>query len=318
MSATSTPETASLLPWLSGSGPQDLPATLQVEPEPGEPVELSGSIARGWLPRPAVDVASSWLRQITMVRFGQAQLRLQARLEEPAFAGVQGDQYGQRPEMRWPLSGELLIIGAVRGPTATFDQEAEWSRDELTRQLTAYGMQALPATTLDRRHVWTEPSVIALPGALQERRDSDWQVMALDISRRLGIRTVVRVTEGRWEVLTLSEPPSRRFDIAASAACSLTRDDEHRCPMQLAPQVGEYCRMSGGPWTSASIDAAAGWRDQRNRLVTTVGCDTCEGTRHQFQGKIHSSGGPITIVNSPTPTRWLTPDGRRMDTEEGH
>ena len=92
MSATSTPETASLLPWLSGSGPQDLPATLQVEPEPGEPVELSGSIARGWLPRPAVDVASSWLRQITMVRFGQAQLRLQARLEEPAFAGVQGDQ----------------------------------------------------------------------------------------------------------------------------------------------------------------------------------------------------------------------------------
>ena len=318
MSATSTPETASLLPWLSGSGPQDLPATLQVEPEPGEPVELSGSIARGWLPRPAVDVASSWLRQITMVRFGQAQLRLQARLEEPAFAGVQGDQYGQRPEMRWPLSGELLIIGAVRGPTATFDQEAEWSRDELTRQLTAYGMQALPATTLDRRHQWTEPSVIALPGALQGEPDSNWQLMALDISRRLGIHTVVRVTEGRWEVLTLSEPPSRRFDIAASAACSLTRDDEHRCPMQLAPQVGEYCRMSGGPWTSASIDAAAGWRDQRNRLVTTVGCDTCEGTRHQFQGKIHNSGGPITIVNSPTPTRWLTPDGRRMDTEEGH
>ena len=166
--------------------------------------------------------------------------------------------------------------------------------------------------------MWTEPSVIALPGALQERRDSDWQVMALDISRRLGIRTVVRVTEGRWEVLTLGDAPSRRFDIAASAACSLTRDDEHRCPMQLAPQVGAYCRMSGGPWTSASIDAAAGWRDQRNRLVTTVGCDTCEGTRHQFQGKIHNSGGPITIVNSPTPTRWLTPDGRRMDTEEGH
>ncbi len=318
MSETSTPETASLLPWLPGVGPQDLPATLIVEPEPGEPVEVSGTNARGWVPRPEVDVASSWLRQITVMRFGQAQLRLQARLEEPAFAGVQGDQYGQRPEMRWPLSGELLIIGAVRGPTATFDQEAAWSRDELTRQLVTYRMQALPATTLDRRHQWTEPSVIALPGALQEQPHPDWQVMALDISRRLGIRTVVRVTDGRWEVLTLSDAPSRRFDIVASAACSLTRDVERRCPMQLTPGNGEYCSMRGGPWTSASIHAAAGWCDQRNRLVAAVGCDTCEGTRHQFQGKIHSSGGPITIVNSPTPTRWLAPDGRRMDTEEGH
>jgi len=315
MSETSTPETASLLPWLAGVGPQDLPATRLVEPEPGEPVELSGTNAKGWAPRPEVDVESSWLRQITMVQSGQAQLRLQASLEEPAFAGVQGDQHGQRPEIPWPLSGELLIIGAVRGPTATFDQEAAWSRDELTRQLTAYGMQALPATTLDRHHQWTEPSVIALPDTLQEHRPSDWQAMALDISRRLGIRTVVRVTEGRWEVLTLGDSPSRRFDIAGSAACSLTRDDEHRCPMQLAPQAGEYCSMRGGPWTSASIHAASGWRDQRNRLVAAVGCDTCEGIRHQFQGKIHNSGGPITIVNSPTPTRWLTPDERRLDTK---
>jgi hypothetical protein len=317
MSATSTPETASLLPWLAGFGPQDLPATLLVEPdtEPGEPVELSGTNARGWLPRPVVAVESSWLSQITVVRFGQQQLRLQASLEEPVFAGVQGDQCGHRPEMRWPLSSELFIIGAVRGPTATFDQEALYSRDELTRQLTAYGMQALPATTLDRRHQWTEPSVIALPGALQGEPDSNWQLMALDISRRLGIHTVVRATEGGWEVLTLGDAPSREFDIVASAACSLTRYDELRCPMQLAPERGEYCRMRGGPWTSASIDAAAGWRDQRNRLVAAIGCDTCEGTRHQFQGKIHSSGGPITIVNSPTPTRWLTPDGRRLDTK---
>ena len=249
------------------------------------------------------------------MRSGQQLLRLQASLEEPVFAGVQGDQYGQRPEVRWPLSGELLIIGAVRGPTATFDQEATWSRDELTRQLVTYGMQALPATTFDRRHQWTEPSVIALPGAPQEQPRPDWQVMALDISRRLGIRTVVRITEGTWEVLTLGDAPPRRFDVVASAACSLTRDDEHRCPMQLTPGNGEYCHMRGGPWTSASIHAAAGWCSQRNRLVAAVGCDTCEGTRHQFQGKIHSSGGPITIVNSPTPTRWLAPDWSRLDTK---
>ena len=315
MSETSTPESASRLPWLPGVGPQDLPATLLVEPEPGEPVEVSGTAARGWVPRPEGDVESSWLRQITVLRSGQQLLRLQASLEEPVFAGVQGDQRQERPGVQWPLSGELLIIGAVRGPTATFDQEATWSRDELTRQLVTYGMQALPATTFDRRHQWTEPSVIALPGAPQEQPRPDWQVMALDISRRLGIRTVVRITEGRWEVLTLGDVPPRRFAVVASAACSLTRDDEHRCPMQLTPGNGEYCSMRGGPWTSASIHAAAGWCDQRNRLVAAVGCDTCEGTRHQFQGKILNSGGPITIVNSPTPTRWLAPDGSRLDTK---
>jgi len=315
MSATSTPEAASLLPWLSGFGPQDLPATLLVEPEPGEPVELSGTNARGWVPRPAADVASSWMRQITVMRSGQQLLRLQSSLEEPAFAGVQGDQQGQRPEMRWPLSGELLIIGAVRGPTATFDQEAIWSRDELTRQLTAYRMHALPATTLDRHHQWIEPSVIAMPDTLHEQPASDWQAMALDISRRLGIHTVVRITGGRWEVLTLSDAPSRRFAVVASAECSLTRDDERRCPMQLAPQAGEYCSMRGGPWTSSSIHAAAGWRDQRNRLVAAIGCDTCEGARHQFQGKILNSGGPITIAHTPAPTRWLAPDWSRLDTK---
>ena len=313
MSETSTPESASRLPWLPGVGPQDLPATLLVEPLPGEPVEVSGTNARGWVDRPEGDVESSWLRPITVMQSGQQLLRLQASLEEPVFAGVRGDQRQERPAIQWPLSGELLIIGAVRGPTATFDQEATWSRDELTRQLVTYGMQALPAVTLDRRHEWTEPSVIALPGAPQEQPRPDWQVMALDISRRLGIRTVVRITEGTWEVLTLGDVPPRRFAVVASAACSLTRDDEHRCPMQLTPGNGEYCSMRGGPWTSASIHAAAGWRDQRNRLVAAIGCDTCEGTRHQFQGKILTSGGPITIVNSPTPTRWLAPDRSRLD-----
>jgi hypothetical protein len=85
--------------------------------------------------------------------------------------------------------------------------------------------------------------------------------------------------------------------------------------MQLAPSVGEYCHMRGGPWTSSSIHAAAGWRDQRNRFVAAIGCDTCEGTRHQFQGKILSSGGPITIAHTPAPTRWLAPDWSRLDTK---
>ena len=98
MSATSTPETASLLPWLPGFGLQDLPATLLVEPEPGEPVELSGTNARGWVPRPEGDVESSWLRQITVMRSGQQLLRLQASLEEPVFAGVRGDQRQERPD----------------------------------------------------------------------------------------------------------------------------------------------------------------------------------------------------------------------------
>ena len=104
MSETSTPEAATLLPWLPGVGPQDLPATLLVEPEPGEPVEVSGTDARGWVPRPEGDVESSWLRQITVLRSGQQLLRLQASLDEPAFAGVRGDQRQELPAIQWPLS----------------------------------------------------------------------------------------------------------------------------------------------------------------------------------------------------------------------
>ncbi len=317
MSTANDQTTAPALPWRPEVDPQELPVTEVNDLETAEPVELGGGYARGWTPRPLTDVTGSWLRQVTFVPSAQGLLRLQARLDEPAFAGVHGDQHADRPVSPWPVASAMLVIGAVRGPTAMFDQEAVWSRDELARHLGTFGVRTLPSTTVDRGHQWTEPSVIALPGMLERKPVPDWQSRTLGRCRQMGIRTVVRIADGRWEVLSLGDGQSRRFTVVASAECTLTRDDEHRCPMQRTPAAGMYCRMRGGPWTSSSIHAAAGWRDHRDRLVAAVGCDTCEGMRYQLQGRILTSGGPIAIVRAPSPTRWLAPDESTLVVEGG-
>ena len=95
--------------------------------------------------------------------------------------------------------------------------------------------------------------------------------------------------------------------MVSSDPCSITRDVEHRCPMQPAPDTGQYCHMRGGPWTSKSIHAAPHGRHSRRQIVIAVGCDTCDGTRYLLQGQVVEGGGPISLVDNPVPNRWLAP-----------
>ncbi len=69
--------------------------------------------------------------------------------------------------------------------------------------------------------------------------------------------------------------------------------------------------MRGGPWTSASISAAADWQDQHDRLVKALGCDTCEGRRLLFQGQVVTTGNDEEDEEGQCiqmPTRWLDDD----------
>jgi hypothetical protein len=272
---------------------------------------VSGAFPHGWLPRPAAHVELSWLRQSTVLTVDGVTVRLQACLDVDGYAGVAGNQFADRPAPPWPLTQPLLVIGTVRGRSVTFPTEASARQGDLLRQLEAVGVQAIPVTTVDRGHAWAEPSVIATQGLVDGKSVEGWYDRALGVARRMGVTTVVRVQDGRWDVLAMTgvEPP--RFEVVASAACSITRDVEQRCPMQQAPAAGQYCRMRGGPWTSSSIHAAAGWRHHRELLVAAVGCDTCEGVRFQLQGRICTGGGPIAIAPLAIPTRWLTADETR-------
>lgn len=304
------------LPWTREVSVGDLPPTILEQPGVSEAPELSGAYPLGWTPRPAGEVQKSWLRQLTLVEAGDVTVRLQARLDEPGMAGVAGDQHADQPVPQWPLAEPLLVIGAVRGPSVVYADEAAASRAEIVRQLELFGVAATPASTVDRGHGWAEPSVIAHPST--DKPLADWQERALNIARQMGIDTVVQVADGQWSVLSLGDLPSRRYSTIAMAPASITLDVEHRCPMQVCPGRGEYCRMRGGPWTSSSIRAATGWFDLRNSLVEAVGCDTCEGDRYWFQGQVRTSGGPIRIVPSPMPTRWLAADETELDQDGIH
>ena len=304
--------TSAGLPWRDSGALTDLAPTVLRDPGPDDVPEVTGVFPHGWLPRAADDVASSWLRQVTVVEGSGVTVRLQACLDVDGRSGVAGDQRADRSAPTWPLAQPLLVIGAVRGPSVTFPREATSSREELARHLERSGAHTIPATTLDRGHAWVEPSIVATRGTLDGTPVEDWQARALDGARRMGITTVVRVQDGTWDVLALAGADGPRFEVVASAACSITRDEEHRCPMQQAPAAGQYCHMRGGPWTSASIHAAAGWQHHRDLLVAAVGCDTCAGVRYQFQGRLWTGGGPITVTSLAMPTRWLVADETRL------
>lgn len=134
----------------------------------------------------------------------------------------------------------------------------------------------------------------------------------MDSCRRTGIDTIVRVRDGRWEVLTLASGAGNEVRVLSSDRCSITRDVERRCPMLREPLAGQHCHMHGGPWTSSSMTAAAAWKDHQQRLVAATGCDTCRGETYVLQGKFLRGGGPIALFPVPEPTRWLVADTRPL------
>lgn len=269
-----------------------------------------GAYPLGWMPRPAAEVESSWLHQVTLLDIEGVQVRLQAWLEEPERPAPTDDQTVEGYVPDGVLARPMLVIGAVRGPSVVYPGEAAAAREELVRQLRLFGVGATPAWTVDRGHRWTEPAAVAHPDV--EEPLPDWRERALGIARQMGVSTLVQIADGLWSVLALGQLPSHRYISSASAPVSVTRVRERRCPLQSDPEPGQYCRMRGGPWTSASIRAAAGWFAHRDRLVQAVGCDTCEGRRYLFQGQVFTRGGPINLVPIPMPTRWLAPDETRI------
>src|SRR4051794_2160870 len=62
------------------------------------------------------------------------------------------------------------------------------------------------------------------------------------------------------------------------------------CPMLVDGVRGARCVMRGGPWTSASIQAAAIWTDHRRLLLARFACAACENGRCRLWGRSAASG----------------------------
>lgn len=315
------------LPWAAGFGAARLAPTQLLESAPdARGGEITGAYPFGWSPRDSAVVAESWRFQCAIIDVDGIPVRIQARLPVDGYGGIRGDQADRAAAEGWPLAGDLLIAGTVRGPAAYFVTEQLASRDGLAHQARTFLVRAREAVLVDRGHQWSEPAVVATgPAAAaitnddtDADRDGRWQVTFLGSCHRLGIDTVVRVRDGEWQVLTLRAGNGSEVRVLSSDPCSMTRDVEHRCPMLPAPRPGEYCHMRGGPWTSSSIHAAAAWKDHRRQIGAAVGCDTCEGRRYLFQGRVRDGGGPVSIVDQPVPTRWLTPHEERIVMADEH
>lgn len=297
--------TSMKFPWIDSEGPAALPATVRISGFQEDSPQVRTAYPYGWAHRAEADVQSSWLRQITLVEISGFTVRFQARLSVNAFAGIRGDQFEDRSVPEWPLSRPVFIFGSVRTPAPTKLTEATATRNNIIERLEPKGIGTLRARSIDRFHRWIEPSVLAFPFVDVEEPVDVWRGHVLSTAQQVGIDTVVEVVDSQWKVLSMKWGPSYRFTETARGIASLTRDGEPRCPMQAVPEVGEYCRMYGGPWTSRSIAAAAAWREHRSRLVEAAGCATCEGVRYLFQDKVFSGGGPITRQEIPISTRWL-------------
>lgn len=299
---TSTPRPH--LPWQQGFSASRLPATQHLAPCEGHDRALTSPLPYGWREREADTITQSWRRQVLLVRIGRTTVRIQARLDEDARGGVRGAQ----TESAWPFAGDMLVAGSARGPIPYLAEELLSGRDALRRQAETYGVRTASADLVDRGHAWVEPAAIATGLTLARTESSDWPERFQSACHRLGIGTVVRIRDGQWQVLALEGPQGREARVVSSDPCSVTRDVDRRCVLLPAPEVGEYCRMHGGPWVRRSIEAALAWRLHRGRLVASVGCDTCEGSRYVFQGVVREGGGAIGLVDLPVPTRWLAPE----------
>ena len=102
----------------------------------------------------------------------------------------------------------------------------------------------------------------------------------------------------------------------------IDRHGEHVAsgPVHLPDEVGvcvmpntdprEVCVMAGGPFGSRAISASLDWKWERERLISALGCGTCnQGEYYRMggasrQGQVLSGGGPIALVAHQVPTRF--------------
>ena len=95
-----------------------------------------------------------------------------------------------------------------------------------------------------------------------------------------------------------------------SASGPVRLPDEFGVCVMPNAEPGEVCVMAGGPFGSRAISASLDWKWERERLISALGCGTCNQGEHYRmcgaarQGQVFSGGGPIALVAHQVPTRF--------------
>ena len=185
-------------------------------------------------------------------------------------------------------------VGYVFG-TATPQGPTDWEELHCVQDfwLTAtaeLGGEASPGYAIGVIQSWVEPVIFAAGLS-----DHSAAVIASDCR----LEFYIALREGTVEVLDRWGKVRGRGPLRVPDATGV-------CVMPNT-EPGEVCVMRGGPYGSRAIAASADWAEERTRLITALGCETCEQGRVFRFGpdrKLFSGGGPISVVGHPAVTRY--------------
>ena len=182
--------------------------------------------------------------------------------------------------------------------TATSDGVAEWEalhdRQRLMiNRLFDLQVYAEPGYAVGALRSFVEPVVFASPMG----RDK-----ALSFVEEMGIDLWFDRSEDQVQVF------DRQGGCIASGPVHLP-DEVGVCVMPNT-EPGEVCVMHGGPYGSRAITASMHWMRERDRLISALGCETCNQGEHYrmrgigVEGKLLCGGGPIALVAHDVNTRF--------------
>ena len=152
------------------------------------------------------------------------------------------------------------------GQPSTLTRNLELHR-QMHADVRARGWDAREVATYDEDLRWAEQSLL-LVGVDQAAACA----LALEYAQpgliQWGQTGVTMLAAGTGIALT---PP---------VSMSIMANTSPACPMRTIrgeTQEEFVCRNPGGPWVSASIHESARWRHQRAMLLSTIGCNVCQG-----------------------------------------
>lgn len=145
------------------------------------------------------------------------------------------------------------------GKPSTLEQNQE-QHEDLVAYLDTRGIAWVPAATVGSANEWFEQGVVMVNIDPDVAYDLAWKYQQ----------------EG-WIILGDSYQTVTRFAVNEVQEFSLThlKPDAPLCPVMRVGFEGKACRMVGGPYGSAAMEAAAYWNLHRRIGTTVLGCGVC-------------------------------------------
>lgn len=175
----------------------------------------------------------------------------------------------------WNPAGRPTTLEENRGLDRRFQQS--FDRD----------VAPVPAVAVARDGTWFESSWLVAGGSISE---------AQDLLQRTQQAAAIHLTASEWIVVEADRDdgvPWRHTTWRVVA-------DLGACPVRRFGARAGLCKMHGGPWVSASIEAAGVWTVHRQVAIELLSCPVCQNGAEPVLGptansRVSLGQGPIHL-----------------------